>query len=225
MPEYWTVEQAQAQADLLAKEFSNRQILIYGSGEPSIQVPIGVEYEDRTQDPPLRYRKVGSMTSDWKPLFIIEAANTEEVLNGVDDQKMVSPARLSEKLSQFGAEVLGIPQQSGEPSSNLLQLSASTDENNSLFDITLPSDINHNLISVTVTDYEVGSRLNNINGGEVGQIIVLRRGLQGSFRIESTPTIKLSEPIIIEDTDLLDNISLQKITSSIWVELTRKKFN
>ena len=94
MPEYWTIQQAEANAELLAREFGNRQILLYGFGEPTIQVPIGVEYEDRSTPIPERHRKVGKGRLDWKPVLLIEAATDEEVLSGTSKVKMVTPATL-----------------------------------------------------------------------------------------------------------------------------------
>ncbi len=125
MAEYWTIQQAAANAELFAREFSNRQILLYGLGEPILPAPIGVEYEDRGFSPPKRYRKVGEAPTDWMELKNIEAATKEEIDQGVDNTKMITPLGLSERLNEFSKEVLGIPKPKLEAETGLQQLSAS----------------------------------------------------------------------------------------------------
>ncbi len=224
MAEYWTVEQAQAKAELLAKEFSNRQILIFGLGEPSFNVPIGVEYEDRNFKPAIRYRKIGPEVHEWQLLFQIEPATEEEVLAGVDDQKMVTPAKLTEKLNQFSSEFIGIPKQEISSDSNLIVLNLNTIDQSSYFKVILPSAINTAIASVQVYDHADGDTISIIEGGEIGQIITLKRHSINSLSLAGSDYLKLSAPITLEDNQLVDNITLQKINSTIWVELARKKF-
>ncbi|MEQ8624485.1 MAG: hypothetical protein RJQ00_06505 [Vicingaceae bacterium] len=224
MAEFWTVEQAQAQAGLLAKEFSNRQILIYGNGTPNMNVPIGVEYEDRSFLPAVRYRKIGNTSSDWMKLENAEAATEQEVLDGVNDRKMVTPARLTEKLNQFSSEFLGIPTHGIEvtPSSIVVQLEQSPDP--ATYILILPEALTLSIASISIEALQNNSIVSHIQGGEIGQIINLKRASNFSIILNSSDQVKVSQPFVFSDSQLLDNISLQKISSSVWVELSRKKF-
>lgn len=224
MANYWTVEQAQANAELLAKEFSNRQILIFGLGEPSFNVPIGVEYEDRSFKPAIRYRKIGAEANEWKRLYQVEPATEAEVLIGVDEQKMVTSARLTEKLNQFGSELLGIPNQIVNSDSNLFVLQLTPINQSTFFKLILPNTINISIASIQVRDHLAGETISTIEGGEVGQIISIRRYSNHSLGLVGSDLLKLSAPMTLDDTQLLDNITLQKIDSVIWVELARIKF-
>lgn len=224
MAEFWTVEQAQAQAELLAREFSNRQILIHGIGVPNLNVPIGVEYEDRSITPAIRYRKIGIEASDWMKLLTAEAASEQEVLEGTNTEKVVTPARLTEKLNQFGSEILGVPSVSSEqvPSTLILHLETSLDTNN--FKLNLPASISLSMASIRIISQENNSIISKIEGGEIGQLINLKRASNFSVVINSSEQIKVSQPFNLSDMERLDNITLQKISPSIWVEISRKKF-
>jgi hypothetical protein len=224
MAEFWTVEQAQLNAELLAKEFSNRQILIFGFGEPLLNVPIGVEYENRSFKPAIRYRKIGLGISEWQRLYQIEPASEEEVINGTDDQKMVTPALLTQKLNQFSTELLGIPKQAPNSDSNLIVLSLTAIDLLSSFKLILPTKINSSIASIKIKDHMENASLTQIEGGEIGQIINLKRSSINSLNLLSSDFLKLSASIKLEDNQLLDNITLQKIEPTIWVELARKKF-
>lgn len=224
MAEFWTVEQAQFNAELLAKEFSNRQILIFGFGVPSLNVPIGVEYEDRSLKPAIRYRKIGLGISEWQRLYQIEPASEEEVLNGTDDQKMVTPARLTEKLNQFGNELLGVPKQEVNDNFNLIVLALTPLDLISSFKLILSDEINSSIASIKIKDHSENDSLTQIEGGEIGQIINLKRNSINAINLHSSDFLKLSASIRLEDNQLLDNITLQKIDPTIWVELARKQF-
>jgi hypothetical protein len=224
MAEYLTVEQAQAQADLLAKEFSNRQILIYGVGEPSMNFPLGVEYEDRSVMPAVRYRKVGSSPADWMKLLTIEAASETEVLEGVNDQKMVTPARLTEKLNQFSSEVIGLPRVEADNISSTIMLLLEWRSDGQTFKVSLPDHITLNMASIVLQPIQALSELTAIEGGETGQLINLKRASTDAIEIKSSDFIKVSQPFLMNDAALFDNISLQKINASTWVEVSRKKF-
>jgi len=224
MAEFWTVKQAQANAELLAKEFSNRQILIFGLGDPLFNVPIGVEYEDRNFKPAIRYRKIGTAVNEWQRLFQIEPATNEEVLIGVNNQKMVTPAHLTEKLNQFSSEILGIPKHEIESDSSSFILDLKPIGLTTNFKVVLPLVINVAIASVKVKDHLDGAIISTIEGGEVGQIINLKRHTNQSLSLTRSDFLKLSSSIILEDNQLLDNITLQKIDPAIWVELARKKF-
>tara|TARA_R110000868_G_scaffold46842_1_gene154350 strand:+ start:595 stop:1275 length:681 start_codon:yes stop_codon:yes gene_type:complete len=224
MAEFWTVEQAQLNAELLAKEFSNRQILIFGFGEPLLNVPIGVEYEDRNFKPAIRYRKIGLGISEWQRLFLIEPANQEDVLSGINDKKMVTPALLTQKLNQFSAELLGIPKKAPNSDSNLIVLGLTPIDLLSTFKVVLPNEINSAIASIKIKDHFENDSLTQIEGGEIGQIINLKRSSINSLNLLSSDFLKLSSSIKLEDNQLLDNITLQKIDPTIWVELARKQF-
>lgn len=225
MAEYWTIQQAAANAELFAREFSNRQILLYGLGDPILQAPLGVEYEDRAFTPPKRFRKVGTEPTDWIEIKIIEAATEEEVNNGVSDSKMITPLSLSKRLGTFSEQLLGIPQPVISSDKNgITVLSASSGETNSNFELTLPQNITTTMLPIRIVEYGINSSLKNIIGGELGQILTLRRGEDHALKIESSESIKLSSEFTLNDTHQLDNITLQRLTPSIWGELTRKKF-
>jgi len=224
MAEFWTVEQAQAQAELLAREFSNRQILIYGDGIPNMNVPIGVEYEDRTFTPAIRYRKIGTAPSDWMKLQTAEAATEQEVLEGTNSEKIVTPARLTEKLSQFSSEILGIPSVVYDQLPSTLTIPLEQWMNTSTFQISIPEAINLSMASIKVDSLQDNSIISHIEGGEIGQLINVKRASNFSIVLNSSDQIKVSQPFILSDTELLDNITLQKISPSIWVEISRKKF-
>jgi hypothetical protein len=224
MAKFWTVEQAQLNAELLAKEFSNRQILIFGFGGPLLNAPIGVEYENRSFKPAIRYRKIGLGISEWQRLYQIEPASEEEVINGTDDQKMVTPALLTQKLNQFSTELLGIPKQAPNSDSNLIVLSLTAIDLLSSFKVVLPPEINSSIASIKIKDHIENASLTQIEGGEIGQIINLKRSSINSLNLLSSDFLKLSASIKLEDNQLLDNITLQKIDPTIWVELARKQF-
>lgn len=220
---YWTVEQAQANAEVFAQEFSNRQILIYGFGEPSAKAPIGAEYEDRSILPPIRYRKTGENDEDWTAIKIIEVASTDEVANGVNNEKMITPAMLSVRLNSFAQEVLNIPTSTNDDTGAAFTLSASTSLSNSEFDITLEQS-KHDTISIQLANYGANSKLKNIIGGEIGQVVMIRRAENQAFTIESSQNIKLSTVMVFDDISRLNNISLQRVSSILWLEIGRKKF-
>lgn len=224
MAEYWTIQQAAANAELFAREFSNRQILLYGLGEPILQAPLGVEYEDRSFTPPKRYRKVGNAATDWMELKNIEAASKEEVNQGVDNNKMITPYSLSERLNLFSEELLGIPKVQPEAETGLQVLSASIAEANSSFSITLPNEITTSIFPIEINNYGENSSIQNILGGGLGQMVNIRRGSIQPLTISSNDYLKISSDFILNDTEQLDNITLQRLSPSIWVELTRKKF-
>jgi len=217
---YWTVEKAIANAEVFAEEFSNRQILLYGFGEPSAKAPIGAEYEDRSVLPPLRYRKTGATDTEWTLVPVIAAATTEEVNNGVSNDKMITPAKLSERLNDFASEIQHLPTQSAELGTAAFSLNADVMEDNSDFQIAVP-DTSHATISAQILGYGQNAKLTNLHGGDIGQIVVIRRGESHSFQIESSQNIKLSSVMVFNDNDMLNNISLQRISQSVWVEVGR----
>jgi hypothetical protein len=225
MAQYWTQEQALANADLNAKEFANRQILLRGLGVPTMQAPLGAEYEDTAFSPATRYRKTGSNANQWTPLLLIEKANSQEVENGVNDDKMVTPVGLANKLNDFAVQVLNLPPQSIDAEPSLLIIQAQDRSDQAEFNIQIPNDKTEPLLSVIITNYAMDATLSNISGGIVGQLINIRKGEPHSFSISSNTNIKLSDPFELKDSDSLDNMSLQKISDTIWVEVTRKKFS
>ncbi len=222
--EYWTVTQAQAQAELLAKELNNRQILIYGNGAPNMDFPIGVEYEDRSVEPIVRYRKTGSNNTDWTPIRIIEAATKEEVLQGLNDQKMVTPLQLSEKLNAFSTQILGLPTANIESGVGINSLSASNTDSDVAFSISIPNELNDNTLAIVIDGYGSNAYLEFILGGHIGQVLTIRRNEAHHLTFQSTENIKLSAPFELKDANRLDNITLQKLSESVWVELTRNQF-
>jgi hypothetical protein len=217
--------QALANADLNAKEFANRQILLQGLGIPIIQAPLGAEYEDLAFSPAKRYRKTGPNAADWTSLLLIEKANSTEIQNGVNDQKMITPVGLANKLDDFAAQVLNLPSQSTDSVASLIAVQANDNSNDSAFSIQIPHDRKETLLAVVITNYGLNASLGNIIGGQVGQIVSIRRGEVHSLSLTSNSNIKLSEPFEMDDTSSLDNMSLQKISDHVWVELTRKNFS
>lgn len=224
MAEYWTVEQAQANAELLSKEFSNRQILLFGLGQPIANVPIGVEYEDRSFFPAVRYRKVGLNASDWMKLLQIEAASKQDVLQGVNDQKMVTPARLTEKLNQFSSDVMGVPTIQAENVPKTISVLLELQANEQTFKISLPPSLELSLASIILQPVQQLSVLNQIEGGDIGQLINLKRSSLDAIQLNNSDFIKIGDPFLMNDVNLFDNITLQKISSTLWVEVSRKKF-
>lgn len=220
---YWTVEKAIANAEVFAEEFSNRQILLYGFGEPSAKAPVGAEYEDRSILPPVRYRKTGENDVDWTKVQIIKAASSEEVNNGVSNDKMITPATLSERLNSFADEVLNLPTQSGDLGAAAFTVSSSDSNDNSDFHLIFP-ETSHATISVQVFGYGLNSNLIDIVGGDVGQLVTLRRGENHQLQIDSTNNIKLSSIMVFNDIEKLDNITLQRISETVWVEVGRNQF-
>lgn len=220
MDVYWTVEQAIANAEIFAEEFSNRQILLYGFGEPSAKAPVGAEYEDRSILPPTRYRKTGENDEDWTKVQIVETATSQEVTNGVSNEKMVTPATLSERLNSFADNVLNLPTQSQDLGAAAFSINANDSIDNSPFIITMP-ETSHAAISIQIFSYALNSKLTNIIGGQIGQVVILRRGESHALEIESTGNIKISSLMQFDDNEKLDNISLQRISTSIWVEVGR----
>ena len=225
MAEYWTKVQALANADLNAKEFANRQILLHGRGIPTIQAPIGAEYEDLAFSPANRYRKTGPEASEWTPLILVEKANSKEIVNGVNDKKMITPAGLASKLDDFAAQVLNLPPQSTDSMASLLAVQANDNSDDTIFSIQIPDDRIEMLLAVVITNYGLNASLGDISGGNVGQIVNIRRGEVLSLSVSSSSYIKLSESFVMDDSGLLDNMSLQKISDRTWVEVTRKNFS
>jgi hypothetical protein len=225
MAEYWTQVQALANADLNAEEFANRQILLRGLGVPTMQAPLGTEYEDMAFSPANRYRKTGLNAVDWTPLLLIEKANSQEVENGINDDKMVTPAGLANRLDDFAAQILSLPPQSTDLEPSMLVLQADDDSDETEFSIQIPNDRTEPLLSVIITNYGMDASLSNISGGIVGQLINIRKGEPHSFSISSNTHLKLSDPFELDDSNSLDNTSLQKISDAIWVEVTRKNFS
>ncbi len=225
MAEYWTIQQAAANAELFAREFNNRQILLIGLGEPILKAPIGVEYEDRSFSPAKRYRKTGPNDSDWTEIKIISSASTDEVNQGVNDSKMITPKSLSERLSSFSAQLMGIPQPDIENNvSALLPLQASSNEQSALFTIQLMESVGRNVLPIEILGYGMQSSIENILGGNLGQMIVLRRGENTELSLVSNDHFKLSAAFTFNDLGRFDNITLQRLTPEIWAEVSRKKF-
>lgn len=224
MPEFWTKEQAEANADLNAKEFGNRQILLQGVGAPSMQAPVGSEYEDTSSQPPTRYRKTGTAITDWSLVRIIEPASQQEVENGVNQEKMVTPATLTGKLADFALTVLDVPQAEATTNTGLLEVQASVPDNGTMFDISIPENVWDSLLSVVVFGYGFNASIGNLIGGSIGQIVNIRRGESAPISINSSVNLKLSESMQLDDANQLDNLTLQRISDAVWVELARKEF-
>ena len=137
---------------------------------------------------------------------------------------MVTPAHLTEKLNQFSSEILGIPKHEIESDSNSFTLDLKPIDQTTTFKVVLPLVINVAIASVKVKVHLEGATISTIEGGEVGQIINLKRYTSQSLSLTRSDFLKLSSLITLEDSQLLDNITLQKIEPTIWVELARKKF-
>jgi hypothetical protein len=66
MPENVTKALFEANAALNAQEFANRQILLKGSGIPTMIAPFGAEYIDASQTPPNVYRQIDAgVANNW----------------------------------------------------------------------------------------------------------------------------------------------------------------
>jgi len=224
MPGFWTIAQGEANADRNAQEFANRQILLRGTGTPDMPAPLGSEYEDESTVPPTRYRKTGAGPADWLLVSIIETASQQEVANGVNTTKMVTPATLSGKLDEFALQVLGILPAQPTTQTGLVEVNASTSDAGAAFDITLPDDVQEPVLSVVITGYGANASLSNIMGGAVGQVVSLRRDETGGLTINSTDNIKISGVMLMDDSNQLDNLTLQRISDTVWVEVARKLF-
>ena len=225
MAESWTREQSEANAELNAQEFANRQILLRGVGSPTVQAPIGSEYEDTSTEPRTRYRKIGEGVTDWQAVPIVHAATEQEVTNGVDQAKMVTPATLATRLNGFATEVLGLEPPNTNTESTHLDLLASTDNDNAVFTVTIPVDYAESVLSVRLLGYGSNATLDNVIGGPVGLLLNIRRGEQNPVTVDTNETVKLSSSYQWADNERLDNITLQRISDTTWVEVTRKNFS
>lgn len=224
MQKYWTVIQAQSQAKAIAEEMGNRQILISGLGTPNQQAPIGVEYDDHSLTPAVRYRKTGSSPLDWTRIDIIEKASTEDINQGIDNYKMITPLKLEERLAIFSKQILGIPSANVDKGIGIQNLIASSSTPNTLFSIFIPEKLDQNNLSISISGYGSLAVLESIQGGFISQIITIRRAETHSLQLTPNLTIRLSDDFTLKDAEKLDHITLQKLSPTTWVELSRNQF-
>jgi len=220
----WTAAQSEANAAVNAQEFANRQIVLRGSGPPTVQGPEGLEYLDESTSPHTCYRKMGPDANAWTVVNSVVPATQTEVSDGVVDNKMVTPATLAATLNDFAVQVLAIPPQEAVTQTGLVSLLASTPDDSAAFEVTLPEGIQEEILSVEIGGYGLGASLFNINGGPIAQLVSIRRADAGILSIVGTTHIRISAALLLDDSQMLDNITLQRISSTEWVEVARKEF-
>lgn len=182
-----TKEQFLANAELNAREFQNRQVLIVGQGAPDFQAPRHIEYEDEATVPSTRYRKTGMGINEWTDISL--------------------------------QRVLGL----GSSTDSYLELIADDSAPGVSFSITLPYDIPGNQ-GVDVVGFGAGALLSQIKGGVPGQVIRVQRAEAHHLLIHGNANLKLTADLFLADVDQLDNITMQRINATTWVELARTTF-
>jgi hypothetical protein len=91
------------------------------------------------------------------------------------------------------------------------------------FRLTIPQGIQASQ-SITVSGYSEPALLTKIYGGVNGQIVVLTRTANERFTIAPNQQLRLSSNMEFNDTLQLNNITIQRIDASRWVELSRTSF-
>lgn len=204
-------------ADWTARELSNRQLLLEGTGAPAFDAPLDTEYTDVATNPPTRYRKLAAGPSGWVLYRISRPATQAEVDAGNDNEAFVTARTLSIRLDALASQL-------GGGGSERVELLADNATNGADFTVTIPAQSAGAVLAGTVTGYGIGATLTSITGGVLGQILVIQRGTKENLKIASNAELKLVSNLTMSDLGEQDNLTLQRVSPTHWVELTRTLF-
>lgn len=212
----WTNQQSENLARWTGSELAQRKILLRGNGAPTVDAPLLVEYLDVGQVPPVLYVKVAEGPGGWVQDAATVAATQAEVDAGTANDVFVTPETLAVRLAALVSEVQG-----QLTLSDRYQLTASTATAGADFTVTIPDQGGGQVLTLTIIGYGIGATLVDILGGEVGQIVTVRKGIKDNLKVANNSALRLPSLVTLADLDYLDNITIQRISQTEWIELAR----
>lgn len=215
----WTNQQSENLSSWTAQELAQRKILLRGQGAPTFDAPLYVEYLDVGQLPPTLYVKTSEGPSGWTTDAISRASTPAEVTGGEDRVNFVTPHTLALRLADLVVEIQG---QINVSDSH--DLTASTARDGEDFTVTIPEQAAGQILTLTIQGYGREAALVDILGGEVGQMVTIRKAQKGTLKVAQNGALRLPATVVLSDADHLDNLTLQRISATEWVELARNLY-